>query len=279
MTASDETFLFEYNNKDNGAQAGVLQQTRKSSFESNDALSATNPLPLAGATLASAWSTKTVNLFLGRSWETFKFKFEASFLTGESGLMVGAEEVRFNAYAVAADLQFPSQAGSKWDFAAKLGMASGDNPTTVGTYEGYQFDKNYDVAMLMFNHRQGQADFLTTGIMHTDPALTTGNSADDEAIGNVTYIAPSANYQWTDKFDIKTTLIYAQLVVNPTLALDSSKDLGTELDIEFIYRPRERVVWSNGIGVLFPGQAWKNGTSGFAADTNIGITTKAAITF
>ena len=279
VTASDETIVFEYKNKDNGAEAGVVQQSRKSSLESNDALSATNPLPVAGASVASAWNTKTVNLYLGRSWTSFKFKFEASFLTGETGLLVGTDSLRVNAYAIAAEMLFPALEGEKWEFGGKLGMASGDNPNTTGIYEGYQFDKNYDVAMLLFNHRMGRVDLLTTGIMHTDPTLTVGNSADDEAIGNAVYIAPSAKYQWNDKFDIKSTLIYAQLVVSPTLSLDTTKDLGTELDIELIYKPRERIIWSNQLGVLLPGQAWKDGASKFDNKTNIGFSTKAAITF
>ena len=279
VTVSDETFTFEYNNKDNGAEAGVVQQSRKSSYESNDALSATNPLPIAGASLNSAWSTKTVNLYLGRTWETFKFKLEASFLTGETGLLIGTETLRVNSYAIAAEMLFPALDGEKWEYGAKLGIASGDNPNTVGVYEGYQFDKNYDVAMLLFNHRMGRADFLTTGITHTDPTLTVGNSADDESVGNAMYLAPSVKYQWNDKFDVRSTLIYAQLVVSPTLSLDTSKDLGTELDIELIYKPRERVIWSNQLGVLMPGQAWKDGASDFDNKTNFGFSTKAAITF
>lgn len=279
VTVSDETIVFEYKNKDNGAEAGVIQQSRKSSVESNDALSATKPLPIAGATLNSAWSTKTVNLYLGRSWDSFKFKMEASFLTGETGLLVGTDSLRVNAYAIAAELLFPAIEGSKWEWGGKLGIASGDNPTTTGVYEGYQMDQNYDVAMLMFNHRMGRADFLTTGILHNDTTLSVGNSADDEAIGNAMYIAPSVKYAWNDKLDIKSTIVYAQLVVNPTLSLDTSKDLGTELDIELIYKPRERVIWSNELGVLFPGKAWKDGASNFDNKTNFGFTTKAAITF
>ena len=279
VTVSDETIVFEYNNKDNGAEAGVVQQSRKSSAESNDALTATNPLPIPGATLNSGWSSKTVNIYLGRTWEKFKFKIEASFLTGETGLVIGTNTLQLNAYAVAAEMLMPQAEGEKWEYGAKLGIASGDNPKTTGVYEGYQMDKNYDVAMLLFNHRMGRADFLTTGITHNDPSLSVGNSADDESIGNVMYIAPSVKYQWNDKLDVKSTLIYAQLVVNPTLSLDTSKDLGTELDIELIYKPRERVIWSNQLGVLMPGQAWKDGASDFDNKTNFGFTTKAAITF
>jgi len=273
VTISDETFVFEYKNKDNGAEAGVVQQIRKSSLESNDAAAA-----VPGSTAIAAWSTKTINLYLGRSWESFKFKMEASFLTGETGLQLAGENVNVNAYALAAELLFPALNEAKWDYGLKLGYASGDNPTTT-VYEGYQFDRNYDVAMLMFNHRMGRADFLTTGITHTNAGLTVSNSADDESIGNAIYFAPSAKYAWNEKLDIRTTLVYAQLVTNPTLSLDTSKDLGTELDIELIYKPRERVIWSNGIGVLVPGQAWKDGATDFENSTNFGISTKAAITF
>ena len=133
--------------------------------------------------------------------------------------------------------------------------------------------------MLLFNHRLGQADFLTTGITHTNAGLTTGNSADDERIGNAIYIAPSIKYAWNDKFDVRSSIIYAQLSTNPTLSVDTSKDLGTELDIELIYKPRENVIWSNQLGVLFPGAAWRDGATNYEHSTNVGLATKAAITF
>ena len=280
VTASDQIFVFEYDNKDIGAKAGLFHQTRKSSFESNDAATGPNALPITGATLSSGWSTQTINLFFGRSWEAFQFRLEASFLTGDTGLQVAASPVKFNAYAVAAEMVMPMQ--TKWEFAAKFGVASGDDPTTPNTLEGYQFDRNYDVAMLLFNHRMGGADLLTTKLIHpTDPAnpLNVGNSADDEAIGNVIYLAPSVKYKWDEKFDIKSTLIYGQLLVKPTISVDTSKDLGAELDMELIYKPRERVTWSNQIGVFLPGQAWKDGASNFENKLNFGIATKAAITF
>lgn len=279
VTISDQAFVFEYDNKDNKAKAGVFYQIRNSSRESNDALTAPGLTIPGGGLVEGAWNTKTVNLFFGRAWEAFEFKLEASFLTGETGITVAGENVKFNAYAIAAEVLFPSEDASKWDFSTKFGVSSGDDPKTTGTIEGYQMDRNYDVAMLLFNHRMGQRDFLTTGITHTEAGLTVGNSADDESIGNAVYIAPSLNYKWSEKMDWKTTLIYAQTVVNPTNSVDFKKDLGTELDIELIYKPRERVIWSNQIGVLFPGSAWNDGASGLENKTNYGIATKAAITF
>lgn len=280
MTTMDQIFVFEYDNKDNGAKAGLFYQIRNSSYGSNDSAAyIPNGIPNS-ASVTSSWSTKTVNLFFGRSWEAFQFKLEASFLTGDTGMLsTNNEAIKFNAYAIAGELLFPARDQDKWEFATKFGTASGDNPTTTGTYEGYQIDRNYDVAMLLFNHRMGQRDFLTTNILHTDQTLSVGNSADDEAIGNAIYIAPSAKYLWSERLDVKTTLIYAQLATAATTSVDAKKDLGTELDIELIYKPRERVIWSNQFGVLFPGSAWKDGASGLDNKVNYGFATKAAITF
>lgn len=277
VTVSDQSFVLEYDNKDTGAKAGVFYQLRNSSRESNDIpLTAIN----SAASKQGSWSTKTVNLFFGRSWEAFQIKLEASFLTGDTGLVSTANEsIKFDAYAVAAEVLFPAQEASKWEWAAKFGVASGDKASTTGVNEGYQMDRNYDVAMLLFNHRMGQADLLTTKIIHPDPSLSVGNSADDEAIGNAMYLAPSVAYKWSEKTDFKTTLIYAQLMSDPTLSSGTSKDLGTELDLELIYKPREKVTWSHQLGVLFPGSAWKDGSSNFDTDLNFGIATKAAITF
>ncbi|MBC7467619.1 MAG: alginate export family protein [Bdellovibrio sp.] len=284
VTISDQMFMFEYDNKEIGAKAGILHQTRRSSLESNDGLTTGHAFPIAGvpagsATLSGAWATQTINLFFGRSWEAFQFRLEASFLTGDSGFLVAGSQVKLNAYAVAAEMLWPAQADAKWEYSAKFGVASGDDPKTTNVIEGYQMDRNYDVAMLLFNHRMGQKDFLTTGMIHTDSTLNVGNSADDEAIGNVFYLAPSAKYQWNEKVDVKSTLIYGQLMVNPTNSMDFSKDLGTELDVEVIYKPRERVTWSNEIGIFMPGKAWQDGSNNLDNKLNFGLATKAAITF
>lgn len=278
-SATDQIFLFEYDNKDNGAQAGLFYQVRSGSIGASDAdeyLSSVN----GAASVGGGWNTKTVNLFFGRAWEAFQFKLEASFLTGDTGLISTENEaIKFNSYAIATEMLMPALDNSKWEFGTKLGVASGDNPTTKGVIEGYNMDRNYDVALLLFNHRMGQKDFLTTSLLHKNTSLDVGNSADDEAIGNVMYIAPSAKYLWNEKIDFKTTLIYAQLATNPTLSADSTKDLGTEIDFELTYKPRERVIWSNQLGVLIPGNAWKDGASDYDNKMNYGFSTKASITF
>jgi hypothetical protein len=283
-TISDQIIDFEYDNKDIGAKAGVFWQTRSTSITTNDVVTTPAGIPsAAGGSVSGGYTAKTINLYLERKWSAFEFKLEGSFLTGQTGAKTSAgADIAYNSYAIAAEMLMPAQDASSWEFSSKLGVVSGDNPDTAD-FEGYQLDRNYDIAILMFNHRMGQADFFNTGILHandTASGLTTANSADDEALGNALYLAPSFKYLWNEKLDLKTTVVYAQLMTNPNNYLDFKKDLGLELDIELIYKPRERVTWSTGLGILSPGAAWSGGSgNNFDTKTNFGFTTKAAITF
>lgn len=275
-TVAEQTYVLEYDNKDIGAKTGVFYQTRTSSDQSNDALASGIP---GAATVTGGISLKTINIFLERRWPSFEMRLEGSFLTGNTGLVTAAnDQINMDGYAVVSELLFPRQDDSKFEWGAKLGAVSGDDPTTA-KYEGYQLDQNYDVALLLFNHRMGAADFLTTGITRSGSGTTVANSADEEAIGNAMFVSPHFKYSWDDKIDVKTALTYAQLMANPGNYTDFKKDLGFELDLEVIYKPRDRVTWSTGLGFLSPGNAWKAGAANLDNKLNWGFSTKAAITF
>ncbi|MFN3455336.1 MAG: hypothetical protein ACK41T_10290, partial [Pseudobdellovibrio sp.] len=279
--SNEKIFMVDYNNKDAGARAGVFHQTRTGGPSYNDILLTPGTELPKGATRVGGYKTQTINIFLERKWQPFEFKVEASFETGSTGVQTGAgEEINLDAYAVVAEALWPAR-DSKWQFNTRFGVVSGDNPDSAN-YEGYQLDKNYDVAMLMFNHRMGKADILGTSVIHANDSasgLSTQNSADDEAVSNVMFIAPSTTYTYNDKVDMKTSLVYGQLMTNTNNFVDFKKDLGLELDMELVYKPRERVTWSTGVGVLFPGAAWKAGNLNLDNKTNFGLSTKAAITF
>ena len=278
--ANDLIYHFEYDNKDIGAKVGVFHQTRTAGPSTNDATVADYP---GGSVRDAGYKAQTVNIYLERKWTAFEFKLEGSFLTGNTGVATATgEQIKLNSYAVVTEMFFPRGEGS-WEFGSKLGVVSGDNPTTTA-FEGYQLDRNYDVGILLFNHRMGDStlDLHNTKILHsTDTAngLSIGNSVDDEAIGNTLFIAPSLKYTLNEKLDLKTTVVYAQMMVSPNNFNDIKKDLGLELDMEVIYRPRERVTWSTGLGILSPGSAWSGGSANYDNKTNYGLTTKAAITF
>lgn len=263
----------QYESEANRTQLGVLVENTRGS---RDVLNYTNPADYGGDAINNDMSVQRTNVMFGREFDAFGFKIEAGFASGETGITRLNESVRLNGYGIATEIFVP-RAESKWEWKLKMGMAAGDDRSSAD-FGTFSFHRNYDVAMLMFNHRLGQRDFLDTNYMK-NPALTVGNSADDEAISNAMYIAPSATYAWNEKVDVRNTLVYGQLLNVLNSSVDSKKDLGLEWDIEVIYKPSERVQWVNQLGLLSPGAAFKNGTDELENSFNYGFASKAAISF
>jgi hypothetical protein len=279
----------EYDSKESGSMIGLMYQSRKASKGVSDAptitgtAGTTDSTGIPGATIgngsAGEYDVTSTNLVIGREWESFAFKVEAGFNSGNLGLRTAAgEDISTNGYGVAAELMFPRK-DSKLEWKVRLGMATGDDVTTASKYEAYQFDRNYDVAMLLFNHRLGQKyDYLTTNVLK-DNTKDVSNSLDDEAIGNTMYIAPRLSYAWTDHVELNNTLTYAQLMTNPTGASGFDKALGFEWDIEVVYKPTDRLQWVNQLGILAPGAAFKGGADNLETATTFGLASKVAVTF
>lgn len=285
----DQAIEFQYESEESGSMIAAIVSNRKSSPDtttSNDVPTSVGGATPAGGTAAArydAFSMQTTSFVLSRKWETFKFRMEASFMSGTYGVhsayaaLQSPEDVHNNSYGLAIEMDY-AKPESKWSTTLRLGQASGDDPTTADV-EGFQFNRNYDVAMLLFNHRLGQKDFLRTSLINDRTMHGLDNSIDDEAISNALYISPKIRYAWNDRWDIENTLTYAQLVVNPTNSLDFKKDLGLEWDIGAVYKPRTNIRWVTELGLLSPGSAFKDGATGLDNQFTFGFTTKAAITF
>lgn len=275
----DQLIQVQYDNKDSGNLLGVLYEQRKGGMGVNDASLTTMAGNNSPGTLSDDFSEQRINVTLGKAWSGFGFKFEANFLGGTTGIKnTKGNNVKFNGYGLAAELYFPNPA-SQWEWKVRTGMATGDDPLT-DDYEGFQFDRNYDVAFLMFNHRLGQRDFFTTNLIKDSTAgRNQANSIDDEAIGNAAYLSPQLKYLWNDHLDLIQTVTVAQLVANPTGTSDFGKYAGLEYDIEFVYKLREHVSWSNQFGAFFPGPAFADGTSKLETASTWGLGSKIAITF
>lgn len=287
---TDTMFNVEYNNPETESVFGLFYRTRTSSLTSNDAFNvydATVNPAYTNTTAASGWSTNHTNITLMRGWESFKFRMEAGFDSGTTGINTAANnEIKINGYGIAVELEFPK---TDWKWLVKAGMASGDNPTT-DNYEGYSFDRNYDVAFMMFNHPMGGYDVLTTNAQRNrSTACTTApcplyaneEALDEDAIGNTVFLSPRFTISFGDKLDWRNTLTYAQIQTNSSRVVgnDTAKDLGFEWDTALIYRPYERVQWVNEIGFFAPGSAYKEGSVGRDAGFNYGFQSKAAISF
>lgn len=269
-TVQDTTLQISYDSEESGSSIGAVINRRQSSTTSND---------IATTGVTSGYSVQTTSFMLGRTWESFKFKMEAAFTDGELGITdISGAKPKAKGYGIALDLEFPRPQG-KWEFSSKIGMASGDNPTTPDN-EGFAFHRNYDVAMLMFSHRLGQVDLLGTSGMRETVTHTVANSLDDEAISNATFLAPKLRYRFSDRWQLDNTLVYAQLMNNwASTGTDLKKDLGTEWDIALHYRPRTNWIWTNEVGLLFPGAAFKDGSNNLTNGFTYGFSTKTAITF
>ncbi|MFN7729620.1 MAG: hypothetical protein ACK5P7_10730 [Bdellovibrio sp.] len=287
---TDTMFDIQYNNAETESVFGLFYRTRTSSQSSNDAYnvfdSGVNPA-YTSVLAASGWSTNHTNITLMRGWDSFKFRMEAGFDSGSTGIKTaGGQEIKINGYGIALELDFPK---TDWKWLVKTGLVSGDNPTT-DNFEGYQMDRNYDVAFMMFNHPMGGYDVLTSRVQRnrdasctTVPCPTYANeeALDEEAISNTVYFSPRFTISFGDKLDWRNTLTYAQVQTNPSRVLnsDTSKDLGFEWDTALVYRPYERVQWVNEIGLFSPGSAFKEGSVGRDAGFTYGFQSKAAISF
>nr|BFD60835.1 hypothetical protein CKG001_29420 [Bdellovibrio sp. CKG001]BFD68443.1 hypothetical protein HAGR004_34650 [Bdellovibrio sp. HAGR004] len=267
-------FQLQYESEENKSLLGIYQETTKGVKEALN-YSADQIAAYGGDSVNSNMNVQRTNFVLGRGFDSFDFKFEAGFQSGETGVTNGTKDIGLNGYGLAMEFNVPAKE-SKWDYRVRLGMATGNDSSN--DFGGYAFNRNYDVAMLLFNQRLGQKDFLNTNVVK-DGTMSIGNSADDESISNTMYLAPSVNYAWSERIDLRNTLVYAQLMQTQNSSVDSSKDLGLEWDIDVVYKHSDRIQWVNQVGLLFPGEAWKNGNDNLENGFTFGFASKAAISF
>jgi hypothetical protein len=186
--------------------------------------------------------------------------------------------VRMNSYGIAGELGYAKENAS-WDAALRLGFASGDDPGTTDSFEGFAFDRNYDVAFMMFNHPMGSGDALRSGLWTGRGAATANNLPDNEVLSNAMYVSPRFNKRAGEKSSWGAAFTWAQAGEQATTTSTSGTDLGYELDLNYSHRPYERMLWSTDVGFLMPGDAWIAGAPGAEAKFGYGIVTKAAISF
>lgn len=279
----------QYDNPESDLSLGVIYQMRTATFGGND-------LPLTsdiGGTVGGTPAAPTITaptrvdgskttlwgLFAKRTTGDFHIGLEADMLSGDTGLRTaGGQGVGINAMGIAGEIGWHPQ-DKKLSGGLKAGFATGDDPGTPDTFEGFAFSKNYDVALLMFNHPLGQRDFLRTASFGGGAGANNRNSIDTEAISNAIYVAPNLQYQTSDKLSFGGTLVYGILNKDPITGAGVDKNLGFELDLNLTWKPYERLTWITEAGALFPGSAWQGGSLGLESSFAYGLVTKAAISF
>lgn len=291
---NDYLATVQYDNPESDLSIGAIYQLRTTTFAGND-------LPVSGDIGATVTNTNgtlsyaaphrvdggkntTIGVFAKRATGDFNIGVEADMLSGDTGLQTSTNNgVSINAIGIAGEVGW-HPTDRKLSGGLKAGFASGDDPGTADTYEGFSFSKNYDVALLMFNHPLGQRDFLRTasvgGVSRDANGVTNvRNMIDTEAISNAIYIAPNLAYRANDKLSFGGNLVYGILNKDPIPGANTSKNLGFELDLNLTWKPYERLTWITEAGALFPGAAWQGGTLGLENKFAYGLVTKAAISF
>lgn len=278
---TNQTFQFDYKNKESGDWLGLIYETSKGNSNTND----TPISPLNGTAVNSSISINSYNIILGKDFSNFNFRLEGGFQSGSTGIVDSFNrDIRLNTYAVVAEFNiFSQESKNSWNI--KTGSVSGDNPDTED-FEGYLLNKNYDVAFLLFNHPMGQnnADIFKTKF-GKNPAITSQRQRlDDESVSNVLFIAPQWIRELADRWKMRNTLTIARLnnsrmiVGSTSESVDSN--VGFEWDLSFSYKANENMEWKFDSGFLFPGKAFEMGSAGLkTTSTVIGIGTSAAITF
>ncbi len=279
---NDYILQLNYENPETELDVGLIYQARRSTSGANS-----NDAPTAvignGSTQTDNYEVNSYNFYVSQWVNAVKVSFELGFMNGNTGLSKNGAEIKHDAMGGALKLSWLPEE-THWGASFDLGYASGDDPGTENTFEGYIFDRNYDVAFLLFNHPMGAADFFRTAYLRNNataaPAasLSASQSFDTEAISNAVFASGAVHYRWAQKYDFQTRLTFAQLATDP-LQANVDSNAGFELDLSLKYEPFKGFQWITRTGVFLPGAAFQGGSNALPNDTAFGFETKAAITF
>jgi hypothetical protein len=267
----------QYDNPETDLSLGAIYQMRIGN--GNDIVVNSNYMGGVGSTNTGNYKHNYIGLFSSQKISSVTIGVEAGMLSGETGVKTAApqQDVKMNGFGLAAEIGWKPE-NSKWSGMLKAGFASGDDPGSNDSQEGYVFSRNYRVGMLMFTHPLGQRDFLRSGL-YRDTTASATSQIDTEAVSNAIYIAPSVAFKANDKTSYGGTFITGRLNKEPIVGGSTASDLGYELDLNLTWSPFDRLTWITEVGLLFPGQAWKAGPANLDNSFAYGLTTKAAIRF
>jgi len=151
----------------------------------------------------------------------------------------------------------------------KLGYASGPDIERTGRLTNFAFDRNYDIALLMFNQPLGAISGSTGIDANSDP--------DVNAIFSAYYLNIGGKYQFNDR--IGTSLGWTTAQSPMALASGGDKDYGNEIDGSLWYRFLENLKFKADTGIFFPGKLYKGATLSRATNFAYGGELSATLIF
>lgn len=270
---TEYNFQVQLDNPETDTAMGLIYSMRRSAIGGNS-----SPTYISGNTysVVDGIDYNLLNIYVEKKWSQHRLGVEVGMYDGNLGLSdASLNTLSVSGTGLALEYDWQPKA-RKYSAGFRAGRAQGDNTTSSDRFEGFSFDRNYDVALIMFNHSLGQADIFQNNLTNVSSAPIGAASADVEAISNAVYIAPYVNYLWSDKLSIKTSLITG--TIGETLG-NGDGNLGFELDVSLSYKPHESLTWVNELGYLMPGKAFEAGSNGFETKSFYALFSKIAISF
>lgn len=149
---------------------------------------------------------------------------------------------------------------SKFEMGFKTGMASGYKADAGNEYYGFNFNRNYKIAMLIFN----EDIYIGADTVHGSQGI-----GSDFTNQGAFFFAPEFSYLFMDsKLKVATSLIYARVHRNN---LNASKELGIEWDINVNYEWKKDLNTFFKFASLFPGPYFRTRTTAVGLMFGLGL--------
>jgi hypothetical protein len=167
---------------------------------------------------------------------------------GAGDLDTGANDVSVMAFGAMLDGAYDAE---RFVVGIEGGIATGDTDPTDADVSTFSFDRDYNVALLLFE--EPLPTLATTVQNDTNEGRTTEAALTADGVSNALYVKPSFTFRPRKDLELTATYVTAGLAAGPA-ATDGRTGLGHEIDLDVSYRPFPHLRVAGTAGVLIPGR-------------------------
>lgn len=183
-----------------------------------------------------------IDVFLIKKFQSWKAGIEVVASHGYAGTVSGNKASQVG---VAGELSY------KWTSSLenylKLGYASAPDRGKTEKLTTFAFNRNYDIALIMFN--QG------VGAIPAETGVSASSEPDANAIFAAYYANLGANYNFSDRLGTNLNFAYAHAPLS--LSTGGKKEYGGEVDLSLWYRFLENLSFTVSGGLFKPGKLYE----------------------
>ena len=136
----------------------------------------------------------------------------------------------------------------------QVGLASGDSDATDNAWHTFRFDRDHDVALLMFEHPMpvyGQGDAAD----ETNANIDASQVVTEEGVSNAFYLRPAFHFDIRDNLRVGVCVVAAWPVVKEAFS-GSPTAYGAEIDLDATWRLYGTFELGGRAGFFFPGPVY-----------------------